>query len=379
MRQVGVYIHFPFCLKKCHYCDFLSYQGMERWMEPYLEALCREILGWKEALDNYAVKSIYLGGGTPTLFSGQQIAVVLEACFKNFNVRDDAEVTIEANPGTVDLGKLSTLRAAGVNRLSIGLQAWQDRHLRFLGRIHSSSDFVQSVLYAKEAGFENTSVDVMFGLPYQTLEDWLETLEKVCAFGIQHISMYSLKVEHGTPLYQWYEQGKFSLPSQEEDRLMYYRGREYVSRFGLKQYEISNFAIPGKECVHNLIYWYNEEYIGCGSGAHSYFNNERFSNTSDVEEYIRAAMNGTQRINYREKIGEEDERFETIMLGLRLVEGISKQRFKARFGKDIEFYYGETIKKLVSQGLLIDDENSVRLTEKGMDVQNVVLLEFMHL
>lgn len=379
MRQVGIYIHFPFCLKKCHYCDFPSYQGMERWKEPYLEALCREILEWKDVVGGCVVKSIYLGGGTPTLFSGQQISRVLEACFKNFNVRKDAEVTIEANPGTVDLDKLLTLRAAGVNRLSIGLQAWQDRHLRFLGRIHSSDDFVQSMMYAKEARFENINVDVMFGLPYQTLEDWLETLEKVCALGIQHISMYSLKVEPGTPLYRWYEEGRFSLPTQEEDRLMYYRGREYVSRFGFEQYEISNFAIPGKECVHNLIYWYNEEYIGCGSGAHSYFNNERFSNTSDVEEYIRAVMNGTQRINYREKIGEDDERFETIMLGLRLVEGISKQRFKTRFGKDIEFYYGETIKKLVNQGLLIDEGDSIRLTQKGLDVQNVVLLEFMHL
>jgi len=377
MRQLGVYIHFPFCLKKCHYCDFPSYQGMERWMEPYLEALFREILEWKGEVCDYAVKSIYLGGGTPTLFSGKQIARVLEVCFKSFNVRKDAEITIEANPGTVDLDKLSALRGAGVNRLSIGLQAWQDKHLRFLGRIHSSSDFVQSVMYAKEAGFENINVDVMFGLPYQTVEDWLETLEKVCSFEIQHISMYSLKVESGTPLHRWYEQGKFSLPTQEEDRLMYYKGREYVSGFGLKQYEISNFAIPGKECVHNLIYWHNEEYIGCGSGAHSYFNNERFSNTSDVEEYIQAVMNGTQRINYREKIGEEDERFETVMLGLRLVEGVNKQRFKARFGRDIEFYYGKTIKKLMKQGLLIDDEVSIRLTEKGMDVQNVVLLEFM--
>ncbi len=377
MRQLGLYIHFPFCAKKCHYCDFPSYQGMEQWMEPYLEALLKEILEWKGKVCDYAVRSIYLGGGTPTLFSGKQIARVLEACFKSFNVRKDAEITIEANPGTVDLDKLSALRRAGVNRLSIGLQAWQDRYLRILGRIHSSSDFAQSVMYAKEAGFENINVDVMFALPYQTVEDWLETLEKVCSFDIQHISMYSLKVEEGTPLHRWYEEGKFSLPTQEEDRLMYYEGREYVSRFGLKQYEISNFAIPGKECVHNLIYWHNEEYIGCGSGAHSYFNNERFSNTSHVEEYIRAMANGTSRINYREKIEEEDQRFETIMMGLRLVEGVNKRTFKARFGKCIEFYYGKAIEKLVKQGLLIDDGDSIRLTEKGMDVQNVALLEFM--
>ena len=377
MRQLGVYIHFPFCARKCHYCDFPSYQGMEQWMEPYLEALFRELLQWKEKVCDCSVKSIYLGGGTPTLFSGEQIAGVLDACFKSFNVQEDAEITIEANPGTVDPDKLSALRKAGVNRLSIGLQAWQDKHLRFLGRIHSSGDFVKSLMDAKEVGFDNINVDVMFALPHQTIEDWLETLEKVCSFDVQHISMYSLKVENGTPLHRWYEEGKFSLPTQEEDRLMYYKGREFVSGFGFRQYEISNFAIPGRECVHNLIYWHNEEYIGCGSGAHSYFNNERFSNTSDVREYIRAINSGTQRISYREKIEEKDERFETIMLGLRLVEGVDKQRFKARFGRCIEYYYGEAIKKLVKQGLLIDDGASIRLTEKGMDVQNVVLLEFM--
>lgn len=377
MRQLGVYIHFPFCARKCHYCDFPSYQGMEQWMEPYLEALFRELLQWKEKVCDCSVKSIYLGGGTPTLFSGEQIAGVLDACFKSFNVQEDAEITIEANPGTVDPDKLSALRKAGVNRLSIGLQAWQDKHLRFLGRIHSSGDFVKSLMDAKEVGFDNINVDVMFALPHQTIEDWLETLEKVCSFDVQHISMYSLKVENGTPLHRWYEEGKFSLPTQEEDRLMYYKGKEFVSGFGFRQYEISNFAIPGRECVHNLIYWHNEEYIGCGSGAHSYFNNERFSNTSDVREYIRAINSGTQRISYREKIEEKDERFETIMLGLRLVEGVDKQRFKARFGRCIEYYYGEAIKKLVKQGLLIDDGASIRLTEKGMDVQNVVLLEFM--
>jgi len=346
-------------------------------MEPYLEALFRELLQWKEKVCDCSVKSIYLGGGTPTLFSGEQIAGVLDACFKSFNVQEDAEITIEANPGTVDPDKLSALRKAGVNRLSIGLQAWQDKHLRFLGRIHSSGDFVKSLMDAKEVGFDNINVDVMFALPHQTIEDWLETLEKVCSFDVQHISMYSLKVENGTPLHRWYEEGKFSLPTQEEDRLMYYKGKEFVSGFGFRQYEISNFAIPGRECVHNLIYWHNEEYIGCGSGAHSYFNNERFSNTSDVREYIRAINSGTQRISYREKIEEKDERFETIMLGLRLVEGVDKQRFKARFGRCIEYYYGEAIKKLVKQGLLIDDGASIRLTEKGMDVQNVVLLEFM--
>lgn len=377
MRQLGVYIHFPFCARKCHYCDFPSYQGMEQWMEPYLEALFRELLQWKEKVCDCSVKSIYLGGGTPTLFSGEQIAGVLDACFMSFNVQEDAEITIEANPGTVDPDKLSALRKAGVNRLSIGLQAWQDKHLRFLGRIHSSGDFVKSLMDAKEVGFDNINVDVMFALPHQTIEDWLETLEKVCSFDVQHISMYSLKVENGTPLHRWYEEGKFSLPTQEEDRLMYYKGREFVSGFGFRQYEISNFAIPGRECVHNLIYWHNEEYIGCGSGAHSYFNNERFSNTSDVREYIRAINSGTQRISYREKIEEKDERFETIMLGLRLVEGVDKQRYKARFGRCIEYYYGEAIKKLVKQGLLIDDGASIRLTEKGMDVQNVVLLEFM--
>jgi oxygen-independent coproporphyrinogen-3 oxidase len=350
---------------------------MEEWMNPYIEALCKEIKQWKDIAQGYRIKSIYLGGGTPTLFSGGKIAGVLDVCAKNFNIKSDAEITIEANPGTIDKAKLLVLKRAGINRLSIGLQAWQDKHLKTLGRIHGSGDLVFSMDCAKETGFENINIDVMFGLPDQTMGDWLETLSKVCAFGIQHMSMYSLKLESGTLMHRWYRQGNIAVPTEEEDRLMYYEGRKYVSGLGLKQYEISNFAIPGKECVHNLIYWNNEEYIGCGSGAHSFFNSERFSNKSGIGEYIEAVAKDTERISFRKKIDEEDERFDTIMLGLRLVEGVNKERFKARFGKDIEFYYGDAIKRLEQQELLIDDEDSIRLTDRGMDVQNVVLLEFM--
>jgi oxygen-independent coproporphyrinogen-3 oxidase len=377
MRELGLYLHFPFCQRKCNYCDFPSYQGMESWMLPYIEALKAEIEEWGHILKGYRIKTIFMGGGTPTLFSGAQIAGILDICNKNFNIKSHAEITIEANPGTIDSEKLSILKQAGVNRLSLGFQAWQHKHLKLLGRIHGNTELFNDVKWAREEGFQNISVDVMFGLPGQTVDEWLETLERICTLGIQHISMYSLKVEEGTPLYQWYKEGKLQLPTQEEDRLMYHSGREYVLRFGLKQYEISNFAIPGRECAHNLIYWHNEEYIGCGSAAHSCFNKERFSNKKDIKAYIKAVMMSKERTDYRELIDNKDERFETIMLGLRLNEGINKRKYAQRFGKDINYYYEDVIKRFKEQKLLTENSESIRLTNKGIDLQNVVLLDFM--
>jgi oxygen-independent coproporphyrinogen-3 oxidase len=352
---------------------------MDEWITPYINALCRELQEWKGKLTDYRVQTIYLGGGTPTLIPAEQIAYVLNLCTSIFHVEDDAEITIEANPGTVSKEQLSVLKDSGVNRLSIGLQAWQERHLQTLGRIHRNKDLLYSVDFARDAGLYNISIDVMFGLPGQTVDEWLETLYRVCMLGIEHVSTYSLKVEEGTLLYTWLNRGLISLPTQEEDRSMYYRGRDYLHQHGLEQYEISNFAVPGRECIHNLIYWNNGEYIGFGSGAHSFFNKERFSNYKGIKKYIDAVMTGSKRTEFRERIDEVNERFETIMLGLRLVKGISKKSFMERFGRDIYYYYGEAIKKLEEKNLLIDDGRQIRLTTRGMDVQNTVLLEFMGL
>ncbi len=377
MRNIGLYLHFPFCLRKCYYCDFLSYQGMKEWIEPYINALCTELREWKQHLSDCRVQTIYLGGGTPTIISAEKLAYVLDVCTSSFHVQENAEITIEGNPGTIRREQLSLLKRAGVNRLSIGLQAWQAKHLETLGRIHGSEDFVNSVDMARNAGFDNINVDVMFGLPDQTLDEWMETLNRVCMLGIEHVSMYSLKVEEGTMLHTWFSQGKICLPTHEEDRNMYYSGRDFLCQHGLEQYEISNFALPGRESSHNLIYWNNEEYIGCGNGAHSHFNNERFSNLSHIKDYIDAVITGTSRIEYRERISEADQRFETIMLNLRMVKGISKKSFAQRFGKDIHYYYGDVIRKLVDKKMLVEDEEYIRLTLRGMDVQNSVLLEFM--
>jgi len=377
VRDIGLYIHFPFCLRKCNYCDFFSYQGMEEWISPYVDALCKELREWKEKLVDYRVKTIYIGGGTPTLVPAELTARVLDLCRIIFYVKDDAEITIEANPGTISREKLSVLKSSGINRLSMGLQAWQERHLKTLGRLHRSEDFIRSVDSARDAGIDNINADVMFGLPGQTIDEWLETLYRVCMLGMEHISMYSLKVEEGTLFYTWLRQGKINLPTQEEDRLMYYKGRNFLHQHGLEQYEISNFAVSGRECIHNLIYWNNEEYIGCGSGAHSYFNKERFSNHRDIKSYVEAVMTGTSRIEYRELVDETNERFETIMLGLRLVRGIDKEGFVRRFGRDIYHYYGDAVEKLIGKELLVDDGRYIRLTNRGMDVQNSVLLEFL--
>jgi len=350
---------------------------MEEWMEPYLAALIDELKSWEQPLRNNQIKTIFLGGGTPTLFHGEQIRHLLEACRDYLDVSESAEITIEGNPGTVDFEKLSILHEAGVNRLSMGLQAWQPRLLKTLGRIHSRQDWLDAILWAQKAGFDNINVDIMFGLPGQTLDEWRETIEEVCKRDIQHVSTYSLKIEEGTPFQRRFHEGKLALPSEEEEREMYHTAIGLFREHGLWQYEISNFAKEGRECRHNLIYWNNEWYIGCGAGAHSYFNGERFSNTAHIKDYIAAVGQGQRPVVQREVIDREDEIFETIMLGLRLIRGIQKTSFFRRFGVQITDLFHDEIKLLKEEGLMEEGEDSVFLTLRGLDLQNTVLLTFM--
>lgn len=377
MKKIGLYIHFPFCKRKCRYCDFPSYDDIEDLMPIYLKALKSDIQKWGELADEVSVQTIFMGGGTPTLFKDREVIDILESCAASWTLEEDAEVTIEANPGTLRLSALKNLRNAGFNRISLGMQAWQKHHLECLGRIHSSSDVVQSVEWCRKAGFNNINLDVMFGLPRQTLEDWLETLKRVVDLDVEHVSAYSLKIEDGTPLYEMVKKGKLVLPSEELEREMYHQAIDYLKNKGYTHYEISNFAKPGKQCRHNLIYWKNGEYIGLGSGAHSYWNGERFANITDPKVYIEKIQKGESPIEFEESISKEDEKFETIMLGLRLMQGVSKKEFFIRFGEKLESCYGDIIEQLKDKELLIEDQKFIRLTSRGMDLQNTVLLCFM--
>lgn len=377
MSRIGLYIHFPFCVQKCRYCDFSSYDNIHYLMPKYLEALKNEIKRWEALADKVTVQTIFMGGGTPTLYKYGQLIDVLETCRKYWNIDENAEITLEANPGTLDLEGLENLRKAGFNRISIGMQAWQQHHLSYLGRIHSSKDIVESVKWCREAGFDNINLDIMFGLPNQTIEEWRESLEKVVSLDVEHISTYSLKIEEGTPFYAMLNDGWLNLPSEDAERQMYYLAVEYLKSQGYIHYEISNFAKKDKQCRHNLIYWHNKEYIGIGSSAHSYWKGKRFANIANPKDYIEKIQRIETPVQFIETVNREDEMFESIMLGLRLTEGIIKNEFYRRFGKRIEVLYEDVISKLKHEGLLTEDEQAIKLTERGLDLQNLVLLRFM--
>ncbi|HHY82162.1 MAG TPA: radical SAM family heme chaperone HemW [Clostridiales bacterium] len=377
MRKIGLYLHFPFCKQKCHYCDFPSWAGRDDRKESYLRALFREMETYESIRNDYTVCTIYMGGGTPTLFDGDQLAFTLDQCRKCFNVEKDAEVSIECNPGTVDRQKLKTIAASGFNRLSIGLQAWQDRHLEFLGRIHRHRHFEDTVDWAWEAGFTNISVDVILGIPGQTSDEWRETLKNAVKSGVTHLSAYSLKIEEDTLLHHWLEKGVFREMDDEQERKLYHEGIELLQSLGFKQYEISNFALEGFECRHNLNYWRNGEYIGCGCGAHSYFNSKRRGNVADINAYIDRIHKGESAAGFDEEIDSKTEMFETLMLAFRLKEGVRKKDFISRYGISFTDKYKREIELLKQQGLVEEDEESVFPTLLGLDMQNRIALAFL--
>jgi oxygen-independent coproporphyrinogen-3 oxidase len=378
MRKVGLYLHFPFCIQKCRYCDFPSWAGREDKMMPYLDALWREMESWQgRKQDEISVSTIYMGGGTPTLFSGKALTDTLKKCREIFFVEKDAEITIECNPDTVVPDKLQVLAEGGFNRLSMGLQAWQDPHLEFLGRTHGQKQFVNAVKWAEEAGFHNISADLIFGLPGQTPDDWKETLEKTAQTGVQHISAYGLIIEEGTVFHLWQKQGKLQEMEEEQERLLYHEGASLLEELGYRQYEISNFARPGFESRHNLNYWRNGEYLGFGCSAHSYEQSVRWSNISGICEYIEKVSKGESPVVSKEIISRESEVFETLMLGFRLNEGVNKEEFYRRFGFPLTSRYKKEIAELMGQGLIIEDERAVRPTLRGFDFQNRIAMAFL--
>ena len=424
MKSISIYIHIPFCVKKCQYCDFLSAPADSRAQEEYLRALKQEIREQAARYREYEVQTVFIGGGTPTAVPCENLCEVLKTVFSFYRMNPHAEISMEANPGTVTKEALLSYRKAGINRISIGLQSADDVELKLLGRIHTYRDFQQTYRWAQEAGFTNINLDIMSALPGQSVENYKKTLETILSLKPQHISAYSLIVEVGTPFYEKYGQESEKLqatgekqpdlPSEEEEREMYALTEKLLAAAGYHRYEISNYALPGRECRHNLVYWKRGNYVGFGLGAASMVENVRFENIREMQEYLAEyagmpdaepvfaevaqrdaqVLPNEQESSLREDTHSEDEQElsirenvhplspqeqmeETMFLGLRLTEGVSKAEFHRQFGVSMEQIYGEVIRKNTAKGLLIDEAGYVCLTREGMDLSNYVMAQFL--
>ena len=381
-RNLELYLHIPFCVKKCNYCDFFSASGTEEEQVAYVSAMVQEIQSYQELSREYEVQTIFLGGGTPSLLTPEQIEQIFNAIYHTFSVNENAEITMEMNPGTVDIEKLRAMKAAGVNRLSIGLQSAQNEELKMLGRIHTYEEFLETWRLTEQAGFKNRNIDLMSALPGQTIESYEDTLSKVLALEPEHISAYSLILEEGTVFYDWYEKGKldrgaWKLPSEEEEYAMGELTIQRLAEAGMHRYEISNYAKSGKECRHNLGYWERTEYLGIGAGSSSLIKGERFDHIRDRKAYIEKIRNGESILIDREILSVESQMEEFMYLGLRKVEGVSRTDFQNYFGKNVDDVYGEILDKLEEEQLLEFSGDRIRLTHRGMDVSNCVLAEFL--
>lgn len=438
MKSISIYVHIPFCVKKCQYCDFLSAPADSRAQEVYLRALKQEIREQAARYREYEVQTVFIGGGTPTAVPCEKLCEVLKTVFTCYRVNPQAEISMEANPGTVTKEALLSYRKAGINRLSIGLQSTDDGELKLLGRIHTYRDFLQTYRWAQEAGFTNINLDIMSALPGQSVENYKKTLETVLSLRPQHISAYSLIVEEGTPFYEKYGQESEKLqatgekqpdlPSEEEEREMYALTEKLLAAAGYHRYEISNYALPGMECRHNRVYWKRGNYVGFGLGAASMVENVRFENTREMQEYLteyagvpsvepvsadvaqgdEQALSNEQEFSLREDthsenaqelstwedvnsrvtqqifrgenvhpLSPQEQMEETMFLGLRLTEGVSKAEFHRQFGVSMEQIYGKVIQENIAQGLLADEAGYVRLTREGMDLSNYVMAQFL--
>lgn len=380
-KELELYIHIPFCVKKCSYCDFLSAPATEQTREAYMAALFAEIEGRAKDYKDRIATSVFIGGGTPSLLSGDRINQLMEHIREGFTLAEDAEITMEVNPGTATAEKFTAFHAAGINRLSIGMQSAQEKELKMLGRIHDFGSFVQVYREAVEAGFTNINVDVMSGLPGQTLASYRDTLEKVLHLEPmpQHISAYSLIVEEGTPFAAMAERGELPLPEEDTERAMYEETIEVLAKYGFHRYEISNYALDGYECRHNVGYWIRRDYLGFGIGAASLIDNVRFQNGRDLNTYLAHSFACREE---EQSLTTQEQMEETMFLGLRLVRGVSYEDFEKQYGKSPEEVYGEVIAKNVADGLLTvrEEENRGRylaLTKRGLDLSNYVMAQFL--
>ncbi|WP_394883091.1 radical SAM family heme chaperone HemW [Clostridium baratii] len=373
MKNISLYVHIPFCKQKCFYCDFKSYAGIEELENDYIDALILEI---RNKCKGYLIKTLFIGGGTPSYLSKNNLSKLLKELNK-LSFLDDAEKTIECNPGTLSDEKIKIIKENNMNRISMGLQTTKNNLLKNIGRIHTIEEFKANYKRVRELGIENINIDIMFGLPNQSLEDYKETLEDIVKLNPEHISAYSLIIEEGTYFYKLYEENKLNVPNEDDERRMYEITKEILEDNNYKQYEISNYAKEGRECRHNKVYWELDEYIGVGVSASSFIDEKRIKNIDNIKEYI-------ERINSNIDVSEsivanslKEDMEEFMFLGLRMIEGVSIDKFKDKFSKDINDVYGEIINKNKKLGLLDEKNGRIYLTDKGIEVSNWVMSEFI--
>lgn len=373
-KELELYLHIPFCVRKCAYCDFLSAPSDEKTRERYVETLIREIRGCRETYLGYNVSTIFMGGGTPSILTSEQIRKIFTALRENFEIIKNAEITIEVNPGTVTKEKFQAWKRSGINRLSIGLQTVKDEELKLLGRIHSFEQFLATFHKARKAGFSNINIDLISAIPGQTLESWKESLETVAKLSPEHISAYSLIIEEGTPFYEKYSENEDLLPDEDTERMIYEETEKTLENYGYSRYEISNYAKEGYQCRHNCGYWERKEYLGLGLGSASFIQKRRFNNISDIDRYL----NG-EYLHYEneELLSNKDEMEEFMFLGLRMMKGIQKNKFEKLFGKNINVIYGDSLEKLKAEQLIVETTDSIKLTKRGIDISNYVFEQFL--
>ena len=377
-KELELYLHIPFCVSKCRYCDFLSAPSEEEYRQIYVERLCRRIRYWSDVIHNYGyvIVSIFVGGGTPSILTEAQITQIFEAVRESFPIREDAEITLEMNPGTDVKDKLPVYRKLGINRLSMGLQSADNEELKCLGRIHTYEDFRQVYQWAREAGFTNINVDLMSAIPGQTLESYEDTLRKVVDLKPEHISAYSLIIEEGTPFYERYGEGRHAdeLPDEDTERQMYVRTREILEGYGYHRYEISNYAKDGYECRHNLGYWDRKEYLGLGAGASSLMDHIRWKEPDYIGPSTGLVLEEREDFT---RLRRKDEMEEFMFLGLRKINGVSEQDFYKSFRVTMDEIYQDKIEELIKEGLLVREEDRIRLTDRGIDLSNYALSQFL--
>lgn len=378
MKEIGIYIHIPFCIQKCYYCDFCSFDKLQNKQAEYVDALIKEIKNTHNKSE-LLIKTVYIGGGTPSILNANELKQVMEAIKTNFLLSKDCEITVEMNPGTVTKEKLQIYKDSGINRLSIGLQSTNDEILKELGRIHNYKQFEDIYEEARALGFNNINVDLMIGLPNQTIDDVSKSLKDIIQKNPEHISVYSLILEDDTKLKNLIEEGNLSLPDEDTERAMYWTVKNTLEKNGYNHYEISNFSKLGYESKHNTDCWNQKEYIGFGIAAHSYFNNIRYSNICDINEYVKNinSKDFEKNVIIHEIQEEQDKMNEYMILGLRMIKGVNEQIFKEKFSKDVNDVYKKSIEKLINLELISNEKGIIKLTKKGIDFANIVWEEFV--
>lgn len=370
-KAIGLYVHFPFCVRKCNYCDFCSFDNLtESDRLRYIDALCEEIEGYAER--NITLDTIFFGGGTPSLMDVDSIRRVFSSIRRSFTIADDTEITVEANPKTLNTRKLSAYRDLGVNRISMGLQSIHENELKILGRIHNYPEFLETYKMVRECGIDNVNIDLMYGIPEQTKDSFSDTIRTVIALRPEHVSLYGLILEEGTPLFDRRDSLRF--PSEDDECDMYLAALESLKECGYEHYEISNYAISGRRSRHNMKYWNTEEYIGVGLAAYSYLDGKRYSNTADFTEYVSGVTTSLETV---ESVEVTDMAYEYVMLGLRLSDGISLSEYRERFGEDFYAARRAYIDELIKLGYATLSGDRLALTDRGMYVSNTILNELI--